>query len=236
MTAPSATSESIQSYLGGRLSAADSRAFEERLPGDPGLVRTMEDTLRLREGLELLRERGELAVLVRGPRRTRSYWAFGSALAAGIASVAVFLGLQFFAHAPIVTASIDPLASHAGAASPVTARYTFAAMRQAISNPDFDLPSGGVLELRVLATGAEPTRSYRATLTLVPDASPAATIGTAARLLADADGFVTLYADAARLQPGDYALSVAPESGAAASAAPFRFHLRRAAAPASEIR
>ena len=236
MTAPSATSESIQAYLGGHLSGAENRAFEEQLPRDPSLVRAMEDTLRLREGLEVLRARGELASLVRGARRTRSYWAFGAAIAAGVASVAVFLGLQFFARAPIVTASIDAFTSHAGAPSPVTARYTFAAMRQASSNREFDLPSSGVLELRALAAGAEPARSYRATLTLIPEAAPAAAIGTAARLRSDPDGFVTLYADAARLEPGDYALSVAPESGEASSASSFRFHLRRAAGTATETR
>ncbi len=231
----SATSESIHAYLGGRLSHADTRAFEERLPRDPELVRAMEDTLRLREGLEVLRERGELAGLLRAPRRARSYWAFGSALAAGIASVAVFLGLQFLGRAPIVTASIDALAAHAGAPLPVTARYTFAAMRQANANPAFDLPPTGVLELRVLASGADPARSYRATLTLVPDAAPAATIGTAARLRSDTDGFVTFYADASRLAPGDYALAVAA-SGESVAAAPLRFTLRRPSGVTGEPR
>lgn len=236
MTAPSATVESIQAYLGGRLSDAASRAFEERLPRDPALVRAMEDTLKLREGLEVLRERGELATLVRGPRRVRSQLAFAAALAAGIASVAVFLGLQLLARAPIVTASIDAFASHSGAASPVAARFTFAAMRQASASPDFVLPASGVLELRVLAPGAEPNRNYRATLTLVPEAAPVATIGAAAPLLPDPDGFVTLYADAARLEPGDYALSVTPESGEVSAVTPFRFHLRRAAGTATETR
>ena len=236
MTAPSGTLESIQAYLGGRLSGAESREFEERLPGDPALVRAMEDTLRLREGLEVLRERGELAPLVRGRRPAHSYLVFAAALAASIASVAVFLGLQLFARAPIVTASIDAFAAHSVATSPVAARYTFAAMRQALTNPDFALPASGVLELRVLAPGAEPNRNYRATLSLVPEAAPVANIGAAAHLLPDPDGFVTLYADAARLEPGDYALSVAPESGQASPAPSFRFHLRRTAGTATPTR
>lgn len=236
MTETLASSETIQAYLGGRLSAPESRALEERLPHEPALVRAMEETLRLREGLELLRQRGELAGLMRAPRRPQSYWVFATALAAGIASVAVFLGYQFLARTPIVTASIDALAANAGTPLRVTAHYTFAAMRRSAAGLDFDLPATGALELRVLASGADGAATYRATLSIVPQTVPAATIGTATRLRPDPDGFVTLYADAARLAPGDYALSVMPETGAATPAPPFRFHLGRAASPAPDSR
>jgi anti-sigma factor RsiW len=46
----------MQDYVGGRLSDEEHRAFEERLVRDPELVREFEHSLRLREGLEQLRE------------------------------------------------------------------------------------------------------------------------------------------------------------------------------------
>lgn len=231
MSAPGTSAERIQAYLGGRLSSAESRELEDRLPREPELVRDVEDALRFREGLEALRDRGELAALVRAPRRARSYWAFAGALAAGVASVAIFLGWQFLARAPIVSASIDALAA-GNATPPVTAHYTFAATRQAAGLGDFELPVTGVVELRVLASGAEDSRPYQATLTVVPEAAPAATIGTARHLLPDPDGFVRFYADAARVAPGDYALTVTAESGTDAPSPPFRFRLVRPAAAA----
>jgi len=230
MTDTLASPETIQAYLRGRLSPLDSRAFEERLPRDPALVKALEETLRLREGLEILRERGELARLVRGPRRVASYWAFAAALAAGVASVAIFLGYQFLARAPIVAASVDAVTGKAGATAPLTAHYTFAAMRQASATTDLDLPASGIVEIRVLAAGVDEAGTYRATLSIVPETVPAATVGTAAHLKPDPDGFVTFYADAARLTAGDYALAVAAEAGSATPGAPFRFRLRRPAA------
>ena len=46
----------MQDYIVGRLSDDESHAFEDRLVNDPGLVRELEESIRLREGLQRLRE------------------------------------------------------------------------------------------------------------------------------------------------------------------------------------
>ncbi len=216
----------IRAYLAGRLSEADNRAFEERCEREPTLVRTMEDTLRFKEGLEVLRERGQLARLLRSPKRPLSQWLIVTAAAAGLATVVVLAGLQFFARPPIVSASLDRLGFAGGAEHAIAGHYAFAAMRQAGRSPDVELPVGGAIELRVLPSAVDAAKTYRSTLESVPRDGAPVVIGTVMHLIRDADGFVAIYADAARLAPGNYAISVTAEPAEGTTPDRYPFTLR----------
>ena len=52
-------------------------------------------------------------------------------------------------------------------------------------------------------------------------------IGSAEHVVPDRDGFVVIYADAGRLEPGEYSLSVEPEAGNTIPGERFEFGLHR---------
>src|SRR5512139_1376343 len=77
--------ETVNRYLGGRLSESECADFEQRLTHDPELVRELESIARFKVGLQVLHERGELEAAVRGP-----HWSYRwIAIAAAIAVLAI---------------------------------------------------------------------------------------------------------------------------------------------------
>lgn len=234
----------VQDYVTGRLSETDRRAFEDQLLSDSGLVRDLEETLRLREGLETLRERKILGQLTHPPRRA---WMMRLALASAAASALIALGVTLWVERapPVIAASVTALRALTSPPLMVVAHYSFAAVRDAASTPALALPTTGALELRALTPLPPLTRptpvtpladarqTFRVTLEAIhgPKASP---IGFAEHLTPDADGFVAIYADASKLHPGDYDLSVETDAQDGTSAEHFAFTLKPVSGPTPE--
>jgi hypothetical protein len=161
------------------------------------------------------------------PRRRGLLLRFALASAATVAAVAIYMGLQSVNRSPaLVGASIAELRTGLGAPLTVVKHYSFAALREADSTPDLPLPATGALELRALAPAAHAGRKFRVTLEEIRDRK-SSQIGFAEHLAPDADGFVVIYADASSLQPGDFALSVAPDAEAGTTIERFAFRLKR---------
>jgi hypothetical protein len=214
--------ERMRDYLSGRLCDEDHQAFEDRLSKEPELVRELELTLRMREGLEQLRTGGQLEVRARRVQPRPTLWAAGLA-AAVLGTVGLGLWAQSTTRpAPILTASASP--SQAGARNLVVAQLTFMTLRGA-STPVLDLPTGGMIELRVAPSAPSPGARYSLTLERLGAGTESA-IGTVAGLAPGADGFLSAYADASRLQPGSYELRLVSESASGTPAGTFPFSLR----------
>ncbi len=231
MTSATDTAQLIQNYIVGRLSDIERRAFENQLLSDASLVRELEESLRLREGLEVLRDRGELD---RPARRRRSvlFDRSGRAAAAALTVIAIGIGLYYVRGSPpAVAASIAGL--KADIPLVVVERYSFAKVREATRTPVLDLPTRGALELRALTSATGNGQTFVATLEESRGAR-SSRIGSAEHLAADADGFVAIYADTARLQPGDYVLIVRSDAEETASAERFAFRLERATSATPE--
>jgi hypothetical protein len=229
MTHAADNSESMQNYIAGRLSETDRSAFEDRLLTDDGLVRDLEESLRLREGLEILRERQELGLQTPARRRT---WASGvlRACAAAMVIIALYLGWHYVQRSPaIVAASVAALRTNTSTPLTVVERHAFATLREATQIPTLPLPTSGALELRALTPVSGPARAFRVTLELNRNDGKVSRIGVAERLAPDADGFVVIYADASKLQPGDYSLLVEPDVEHPESLERFAFRLTRVA-------
>jgi hypothetical protein len=220
----------LQDYIAGRMSDTDIRAFEEQLQTDPSLARDLEESLRLREGLEMLREQGVLGQLQRPRPRAFFVRAAAAAAAVIVLCVALYYVQQSTQHSteastPTVAASLAALGTRSTPPLNVVQRYSFATVREAISTPELALPASGALELRALTALTDSHRTYRVTLEKI-DHQGVSPIGTAEHLTADADGFVVLYADASKLQPGEYSLHVAPDEGDNTTGERFTFRLR----------
>ena len=219
--------ELVRDYLAGRLSESATRDFESRVARDPALLRSMEEMLRFREGLEVLLERGELEPLLRGSRRwTR--WVVPATAAAAVVAVAVMVARTVFAPPPLLALAVTDLRIAANAPHRVVAQYSLAAMRQSGDGPTLDLPTAGPLELRILAPG-ETDAGYDVRLSRRERTGSMRELARLEGLHPSADGFLSVYADAAGLAPGEYLLAVDPTTGTSAPAE-VGFSLRSAPA------
>ena len=226
--------ERMQDYIVGRLSDDDSHTFEDRLVNDPGLVRELEQSLRLREGLQRLREQGYFGKAAsRGP--SFRIW-LPALVAAAAAGVALFLGVYrgTWVHrstgpSPVLMAS--PESRIAGVEPLIAAHFTFVSVRGG-STPDLDLPSAGLIEFRAAPVSRTGVPRYRVALSRQSQGNALEPLGTVAGVALSTDGYVHGYADAARLKPGSYMLRIEPDAGVPGPADSFPFNLRaRGAAP-----
>src|SRR5215472_4085896 len=85
--------ERMRDYARGRMSDAERRAFEDRLTRDPELVREFEQTLRLREGLEQLKDQVYFVKPAHRPARRLRAW-MPALAAAAVAALAIILWVQ----------------------------------------------------------------------------------------------------------------------------------------------
>jgi hypothetical protein len=221
--------QAVQDYIAGRLSEPELTAFEDRLLVDAALVRDIEETLKLREGLEILRERNDLGVSVRPQRHSFRTHRLAAAAVAALLLIALCVSVYIGKRSPtLVAASVGEL--RAGATLMVAEHYSFASMRAASETPDLALPTSGALELRALTRGAGAGRSFRATLEKTLNSQPIR-IGEADHLAPDADGFVSIYTDASKLEPGDYFLAVKSDIDDKSPEERFSFKLHRSTVP-----
>jgi hypothetical protein len=220
--------ERMRDYAVGRLSDDERRTFEERLVRDPDLVRELEQSLRMREGLEQLREQGYFGGTF--ARATRGWRMWVPALAAAaIAGLTLILWVQPRTFSPGVLRASP--GSGAGLSQPVSAQFTFMSMRSS-SAPELDLPDRGLIELR--AAPAARAMASRFRLTLAHGEGVASqSVGTLSGLAVGADGYVHCYADASGLAPGSYSMRIEPDGGAGGAAETFAFRLRARGAAAS---
>jgi hypothetical protein len=234
--------ERMRDYIVGRMSDEERRRFEDRLARDPDLVRELDESLRLEEGMRILKARGyfetRAATAPRGPRSRAPAGArrWGSRLlvpalaAAAAAGLALFLWIQPRPASPgALRASLEW--SLAGPPAPVTAHFTFVSMR-AGSSPDLELPPQGLIELRVQPAAHATVTRFRTTLVREQGDVPPAALGTLAGLSLAKDGYLHLYVDASRLTSGSYRLGVEGETGPGGAAEEFSFRLRTGADPA----
>jgi hypothetical protein len=207
----------MQDFIVGRLSDDERRAFEDRLVDDPALARELEQSLRMREGLQQLRTQGYFQKPA--PRFGGFRVWVPSLVAAAGAGLALFLWLsRVTGPSPILMAARDGTPS-------VAAHFTFVAVRGG-SAPDLELPSAGLIEIRAAPSTSETFHGYRVSLVRQIEGASAQSVATLAGLAVGRDGYVHFYADASRLALGDYLLRIQPDTDAPDEADVFRFNLR----------
>jgi len=212
----------LQDFIAGRLSDDEHRAFEQRLVREPALVRELEHSLRMREGLQQLHTQ---RYFEKAASRGGSLRVWVSTLAAAAcAALALFLWLsRVSAPSPILMSA----ESRAGAdvRPMVAAHFTFVPMRGS-SAPDLKLPSAGLIEIRAAPSMRQTVHRFRVTLLRQNDRGVAEPVASLAALALGADGYVHCYADATRLSEGSYILRAQPDPDAPGMAEVFPFNLR----------
>jgi hypothetical protein len=213
----------LQAFIVGRLSDEERLAFEDRLACEPTLVRELEQSLRMREGLRQLRTRGYFSSAA-AQRKRWPVWLPVLAAAAS-AVLALFLWVsRTAAPAPLLTASLEARAV-AGATSLVAAHFTFVSMRGS-SAPDLELPSSGLIEIRAEPSASGPGQRYRMVLARESEGAGEQPVAVLNGLTVSPDGYLHAYADAGRLRAGAYDLHIQADNGVRSETATFPFNLR----------
>jgi hypothetical protein len=215
--------DQIANYLAERLPASRMDEFEQRVFRDSGLRSELEQTLKLKEGLAILRARGDLDGLLRAPSTRR--WPLYAA-AASVAFVSLVAALWLQLRSPVPSALLV-VPSGSAQRAPLAGAYTLARTRGSMSSTDVKLPStAGLIRLRVVPsadTVAKP--AYTVVLRRV-DTQTAQSVGQIDAGAVGPDGYLTVYLDGGRLTPGTYELSLTPNVPKGSSAPSDRFVLR----------
>jgi hypothetical protein len=207
-------------YVAGELSEAEAVAVEERVALQPEVYREFDNILRLKEGLAVLKERGELDRLV-GPRNRARAWVFGAAAAAALIGIAVWIWRTAPSSSPAMLA-LSPSALMESGSTPlaVGVRYVFAATRGPSSSVEIAIPpTRAAIEIKLVPLGVDDRGHYRAVITRVDVDGRKPKLSEIDGVPFGSDGYVTIYIDSARLEPGIYELSLEDENAVARQAA-----------------
>jgi hypothetical protein len=143
----------------------------------------------------------------------RPRWHYLAAAAAAIAALAVgaFLIVDRSPVArPILVAGFDGLRTYGDPRSLTISQYGILRTRGSAVDAEITLPtSGEVLELRVLPEFTPRPLRYRVHLFRVSADDSLQSVAELGGLTPEADSFVSIFADGARLQPGRYRLTIA---------------------------
>lgn len=205
----------VERYLAGQLSDAERDEFEDYYAVHPDVLRELDAAAGIKLGVALLRESGELPALI--AQRPAPRWRTGLALAATVL-IAVVAGAYWFrndaAAPPILAGDLSGLR----ASLPVAASYQVQRTRSDV-DAVVALPSTGqAVRLRIRPFfEARPTNYRVELLSITPDTDARTPLAAADGLVLDQDGLLTVYLDATQLQPGNYELIVAGQTGASGS-------------------
>jgi hypothetical protein len=210
----------VARYLADQLSPAEAAEFEDYYTQHPGMVREIEYTLRLKEGLATLHDRGELDALIR-MRRWR--WALPLSIAAAVAGAALGTWTWYGSSgaAPVAAESIEALLDGSHPTLPLAGKYMMVKVRGAEPAAlEIPLPAtASALELQVLPAGGAAAAPYRLVLERHEGEGSPTPVAEVAGLTPGADGLVAAFLDSERIQRGQYTVELSPERGAAAAPA-----------------
>ncbi|MGH8238905.1 MAG: hypothetical protein ACREXP_18055 [Steroidobacteraceae bacterium] len=211
-------------YLAGQLSAPELQAYEQHLLDNPDAVIELEATARMKVGLANLRDAGELESLLQAPTPRRSRMP-ALALAACAALFFIAVGLWRGSdnpHDATLATTGNELVDRSGRPLAIGSRYALLRTRSPASDAVIELPAEPhAIELRVRPDAQAPL--YSVALSRIHSDGSVTQIGTVTELNAQADGFVQLYVDSSRLEPGPHLLVIAPsEDRTAAATSSFR--------------
>jgi hypothetical protein len=200
----------IPRLLAGQLTAAEEAAFDEFAARNPEIYREVEQALRFKEGLKVLRDQGKLDYLLRSrPRRLRVPVAAAASVL--LLACGALLWTRFHAAPPRApSATITAFVPRGSKQTPFLGTYILTHARNATRSVDLELPARrGIVQLRLLPSNPHGSDSLNARLSRVTAEGDTHLIGEAAGLTASsADLYVNVYIDLSNLPQGDYEIAL----------------------------
>ena len=211
----------VARYLADQLSPEEAEAFETYYTQHPSMVREIEYTLRLKEGLATLRDRQQLDGLMKA-RRWR--WALPLSIAAAVAGAALgtwtWYGSPGAAAPPVAAGTLEALLD-SGPPLPLAGKYMLVRVRGAEPTLlEIPLPAEhSAVELQVLPAGGAAAAPYRLVIETHPADGKAKPVAEVTGLVPGSDGLVATWLDSKRIQRGQYTVELASEAGETAAPA-----------------
>lgn len=201
----------ISKYLGGELSDHERTEFEAYWAEHPELIEELEVDARLESGFAHLRKSGRLDALISVRPTRRSVWpiALAASLIAGV-GIAVWMGAERTARPIALAVSVAALNEAYVGSSRTLQSIDLLPVRSTLYDAVIELPKKpAALELHVLPEGVPKSSQYQISLLQISSDGKRVQLGAIDGLQPDADDFLTVYVDSARLVPGQYELRVA---------------------------
>jgi hypothetical protein len=201
----------IARYLADQLSDAERDAFEAYWLAHPEINEEIEAAARFKEGLQSLKESGQLDVLLTQPATPRAtFWRQAAIVL--VAVTATLVGAVYFVSRPATLGvSIAEVSGSFRSVLPVAGEYELLRLRSdATVDQEIELPSEpGAIRLRILPDD-ESASHYRATISAVRTDGPKV-IASVSDLAPDDRRYVTLFLNSERVPAGIYDIAIAPE-------------------------
>ena len=191
--------ELINRYLAHGLADAEAIVVETRIVEDPVFRNEVELTEALRDGLQELQNRGEIAPLL--SQRYTGWRQPRYALAASVAAIALGTGSFLLYQRRDV-----------GSHELVVASLHFEHTRSADAVPDVVWHlTGAPTRLQMqFDVGLEPAAAYRVVIERMTDGAAVRVLETAARMTPD--GEATIAVESTQFEPGDYEITLRPQA------------------------
>lgn len=221
----------VARYLADRLTDEEREAFEAYYLEHPDVVQELEAAARFKVGLMKLRDTGELTQLLQHPKRPPWHY-FAAAAAIAALALGVFLVVDRTPDShPMLAATVEAL--HITKAGSPTLTREFAILRTRGSAVDAEIalpPPGEALELRVLPEFMARPERYHVRLFRMSADDSLQSVAELGGLVPEADNFVSVFVDGARLQPGQYRLAITgdPDTDARDKESAFIMRMQRA--------
>jgi hypothetical protein len=220
----------VARYLANQLSDSDREAFEAYYLQNGEMMQELEAAARLKVGLMQLRDAGELDSLLQR-RASRTPWLLALAAGVAVAAVGIALLVQRQPTVPVLLAgSASALLDASGRALPLSRLHTIERMRGAASvDRTIDLPSvPQAIGLQIAPEYEASPPRYQVELASMPAAGQGSEqiIAEADSLEPNAAGFVEVYLDSSRVQPGAYRITLSGDAGTSAANASSSFVVR----------
>jgi len=211
----------VARYLADQLSPQETAAFEAYYTQHPSMVREIEYTLRLKEGLATLRDRQELDLLMKARGWRRALPLSIAAAIAGAALLGTWTWYGSLGAAPIAAGSLEALIENGQATLPLGGKYMLVRVRSAEAAPlSIPLPAQpSALALQVLPAGGPTAAPYRLVLRQQRAEGKPKALAEVTGLVPGPDGLVTIWLDSERIQRGQYTIELASEAGESAAPA-----------------
>ena len=224
-----------QRYLAGQLSPPEQEAYEQYFIHNPDAVRELEATARMKVGLASLRDSGQLDSLLQ-VAPTTSRRAALMAIAASVAVIAIVVGLWRDVRVPD-GAALVALGDAPGRCVGEAARGWSDLRGDAYARDWTTMRSSRYLRSLRRSSCACCLNGRRLPTTLpCPELAPSGAVvevATVSDLQVRQDGFVNLYVDSSKLEPGLYLLGLSASQGQTSEISTSSFRLKVVGADAS---
>lgn len=226
----------VARYLADQLGDDEREQFEAYFIEHPEMVRELEATAHFKVGLMQLRDSGELERLL----KPVPWYRQPKHLAAVATLAAVLIGAGYLLQnrpgsQPLLVAQTTALHGWLGQPLATASSHTLLRTRSSAFDADIELPgTAHAIELHVLPEFAAQPARYRISLLRLDDDGSAQRVAEADDLLAADNGFVTVYLNSARIQPGRYQLLISGDETTTAADRRSTFQINvREPAPAN---